>query len=122
MADDSPRTSTYSVEDLRRGVRLPTGTAQVLRVCASELRVRLPIDPADAQHWNDRYTLFGKGPNGDTEELRTVVDDQVPGDAAIDLVYPILPGYRYSLQVEFHDTDEPTSFFLFEDVPYAGLV
>ena len=108
-----------TIEQLERGVGLTTGKEHVLRVQPPQLHVRLPIDPADVSSWNDKYTLLGTGPTGDSEIVRTVSDDQVPGDAAVDLVYPIFPGHRYSLRIELGDPYPP--FFLFEDLPFTRL-
>lgn len=119
MAGERGTEQRVTLEELRAGLKLPTGSLHRLRVRRDELRVRLPIDPGEVGSWNDRYTLVGSGPSGDSEVGLTVADDQQPGDQFVDLVYPILPEHRYSLKIELGDGAQP--FFLFEDVPFSEL-
>jgi hypothetical protein len=84
-----------------------------------DLRLRLNIDPADARHRHDRFTLIGRGAGGYRRTL-SLKDDQRPGDEYVDLIFPDLSaGMRYSLQMTFGDSKAPQ--LLFSDVPFEQL-
>ena len=90
-----------TIGELLDAIQLETGVHHVLRVHFPKLRVRLPIDPAQAEHWDDRFILTTKYRGKTTTQVRTVKDDLVPGDAYVDLVFgQVLPGARYTLTVD----------------------
>ncbi len=90
----------------------------VLRPQKYRLRVRLPIDPQQAETCDDLFTLYSSG-----EEFRqtlSVSDDLVPGDQYVDLEYSgLVPGLTYSLEI--NPGQEGAPYLFFEDVPFAGL-
>lgn len=113
-ADSNPQDVT--TEELTEGLQLPGGN-HVLRVDVARFRVRLPVNPADTASWDDSFSLID---DGGARQTRTVANDQVPGDAYLDLVYLIKAGKSYSLEVNLGDPCQ--AFFLFEDKPYDELV
>lgn len=85
---------------------------------ATEVRVRLEIDPADAESADDRFRLFST--DGAYEQIKTCKDDLEKGDAFVDLLYTdLLPDKVYSLEVDFGQEGGPE--LVLEDVPFAEL-
>jgi len=109
-------------DELRRGALRSTGSEHALAASIRrELRVRLDVDPADARTCNDRFTLRGSGPSGlRYEQVRTVRDDLVPGDHAVDLLFDgLVPDLSYSLEIDPGRQGKP--YFAFEDVSWSRL-
>ena len=83
-----------------------------------ELRVRLDIDPGDASTHDDRFVLTSS--DGSYRQEKTVKDDQVPGDACLDLVFTELDRHTtYTLRVQHSAEDEP--YVLFEEESLSTL-
>lgn len=111
-----------TLEDLGLGVAVSTDGVHRIRVLRPKLRVRLAIDPGDARSRDDRFTLrgFAADGSGRYEQIRTVRDDLVPGDASVDLVFDgLLPGLSYSLEVDPGADGDP--YRVFEGLGWAKL-
>lgn len=109
-----------TIQELMRGVQLETGMLHRLRIRFPELRVRLPIDPRQAEHWDDRFVLTMVRDGAETQTVMTVMNDHLAGDACVDLVFKrLMPDARYTLVIE---SGEPaTSCALFEDRAHDEL-
>ncbi len=83
----------------------------------NKFKVRIPIDPADASSWDDRITLID---DGGAKQVRTVADDQLAGDAFLDLEYDVEEGKAYSLEIDLGAPHK--AFFLFEETSYKDLM
>jgi hypothetical protein len=86
------------------------------------IRVRIPIDPKKASSRDDKFKLVAKSdPNTvESEELRTVKDDLIEGDAYVDLVFAQgLPDRLYSLEIDPGNEGDP--YWMFEDTPASDL-
>lgn len=80
------------------------------------LTLSLAIPPAEAAQHADRFVL--KSTDGSFEVQKTVKDDKVPGDDAIDLEFKDLPtDKKFTLEVKYGDT----VIKLFEGVPFGEL-
>ena len=86
------------------------------------LHVRLEIDPQQATHHDDRFTLIG-GDQLDSPQYRkvaTVKDDQVPGDTWVDLIFAdLVPDVSYWLEIDPGAEGEP--YFVFEDAGWGQV-
>lgn len=82
-----------------------------------DLWVRVAITPDEAAKCGDKFVVSAT--DGSYKQTKTVKDDKVPGDDAIDLEYTDLFDDRnYSLEVV---PARGGSHFVFRDVPYAAL-
>lgn len=82
------------------------------------LSLRLAIDPNEASSIDDTFTLSST--DGSYYTILTIKDDQVPGDAFVDLTYDGLdPSLNYTLVIDLGADN--VSYALFEDVPYVEL-
>lgn len=82
-----------------------------------DLRIRLDIDPDDADIHDDKITL--RATDGSFSQTRTVRDDQRPGDEWLDVVFTKLPTDRdFTLEIDEGDGRVEK---VFENVPYAEL-
>jgi type VI secretion system secreted protein VgrG len=80
------------------------------------LTLSLAIPPAEAAMHADRFVL--KSTDGSFKSEKTVKDDKVPGNDAIDLEFKDLPSdKKFTLEVKCGDT----VIKLFEDVPFSEI-
>jgi hypothetical protein len=137
LLDPDARTADISVEkvqlegsrDRPRVLYLPrawtqkglaTGRSHTIRArpVPGDLYLRLPIDPEDAKELEDRFTL--ESADGSYRQERSVKDDLIEGDGALDLLFTDLPrSGRYSLSVDPGGGRQP--YCLIEGVTYEEL-
>lgn len=100
---------------------LPHERPYQLRVRAGELRLRLRIDPGDAETMDDRFVLRSADDPPSYLVTRTIRDDTRPGDRCLDLHYEGLDtGLSYTLEIYRSAHDEQPER-LFECIPFAQL-
>ena len=85
---------------------------------ATELKLRVDLDPEDAPGWDDTFVL--KSADGSYSQSRSIRDDLVPGDRFVDLLFTSLdPEQDYTLEVKLGA--EAGSEVLFEEIPFVEL-
>jgi hypothetical protein len=104
---------------LLRSVRKDESTVPVVvKSTPVELIVRLEIDPADAAHQGDWFSL--RSTDGNYQQHRSVKDDHTPGDQCVDLLFTgVDPALRYSLEVDPRPSGQ--AHLVFENRPYSEL-
>lgn len=108
------------LDALVEGISITTDTIHQFRVELATLHVRLPINPKHARSLDDRFRLLMISSEGQYEQVKTVSDDAMPGDDAVDLIYANLhSGARYSLEVDPGADGAP--YFVFEEMSFAEL-
>jgi hypothetical protein len=81
-----------------------------------DLWIRLHIDPREASNRADIFVLSSS--DGAIRQVRTIADDQIPGDDCVDLVFrSLILEKSYSLAVKKNGVDLP----VFEDVSGQAL-
>lgn len=111
----------FTVHDLVVGVTRPTAETHELRLLVLTIRVRLEIDPNDSASRDDRFILRATKGSAEQQIIKTIKDDQVPGDASVDLVYEHLwRDHRYTLEVDPGAEGEP--YLVFKDVGLSTLL
>ena len=94
-----------------------THTIRLKTVPGLSVWIRLDVTPEEAADVGDRFVLTST--DGSYSKEKTVKDDQVPGDAYIDLRYTGLSREKsYTLKVK---TSAGASLTLFENAPYDDL-
>ena len=103
---------TLKSAELTKPLRLATGQSHVVCIMIPRLRIRLDVDPAAPQSWDDRFELTIEGPSGKKVVCKTVKDDLVPGDNFVDLDFGIILHDRtYTLAVDPGAQGEPYPIF-----------
>lgn len=111
----------FTAHELIAGQTRGTGEVHEFRLLNITLKVRLSIDPNDTHSRDDRFILHAVKGSADNQIIKTIKDDQVPGDAAVDLVYEHLwRDHRYTLEVDPGAEGEP--YNVFKDLPLQQLV
>jgi hypothetical protein len=102
-----------------REVKKDQSTVKVLvKSKPQDLILRLQIDPADAAHAQDWFSL--RSSDGSYEQHRKIKDDLTPGDKCVDLLFTGLDTeLKYSLEVDSRPNGG--KHFLFQDVSYGEL-
>lgn len=99
--------------------KVKSGESSPLVHATPVLHMRLLIDPAQAEHRDDTFTL--KSSDGSYERKLTVADDFVPGDEFVDLLFDGLKrSLKYTLEVDPGEQGEPHN--LFEELSYQELL
>ncbi|CDH44893.1 hypothetical protein [Candidatus Contendibacter odensensis] len=81
------------------------------------LAVDLHINPDAPQAKDDHYRLLNE--DGSLHQERTVIDDAIPGDGYLTLIFTgLIPGCKYSLEVDLGAEGRYLSFYkvLLEDL------
>jgi hypothetical protein len=111
----------FTVHDLVVGVTRTTKEVHELRLLVLSIRVRLAINPNDTSSRDDEFILHATRGSAAQKIIKTIKDDQVPGDNSVDLVYEHLwRDHRYSLEVNPGAEGEP--YHVFQDVPLSQLL
>lgn len=111
----------FTVHDLVVGVTRMTEEVHELRVLVLKVRVRLAINPNDTASRDDQFILHAVRGSSEQKIIKTIKDDQVPGDNSVDLVYEHLwRDHRYTLEVDPGAEGEP--YQVFKDVPLSQLI
>lgn len=109
-----------TVDELRGGSDVATGTESIFMLIRLDFRVRLEINPADARTRDDRFTLRGTSGPCSYHQVKTVRDDQVVGDECVDLVFTgLVRNARYELEVD--PGHEGSPYVVFKDLPCAEM-
>lgn len=108
------------IRELLDGIELQTDEEHRLRVLYPKLFVRLPIDPANIESWDDRFILTMTRAGTKRDFVLTVKDDHTPGDAYVDLIFKhLMPDARYTLTID-PGADGPL-YEVFTDRPHDEL-
>lgn len=111
----------FTLSDLVVGVARTTDEVHELRVLNLKIRVRLAINPDDSASRDDQFILHAARGSAAQKIIKTIKDDQVPGDNSVDLVYEHLwRDHRYTLEVDPGAEGEP--YHVFSDVALSSLI
>ena len=90
----------------------------VVKPTPAEIILRLEIDPAEAEHANDWFSL--RSTDGSYEQHHKIKDDMTPGDKFVDLLFTgVDAALSYSMEVDSRPNGK--KHFLFENVEYSKL-
>jgi hypothetical protein len=110
-----------TVHELKAGVSRQTTEVHELRLVNLTLRVRLAIDPNATASRDDKFILHAVKGSAEQQIIKTIADDQVPGDSSVDLVYEHLwRDHRYTLEVDPGAEGEP--YNVIQDTPLQQLL
>ncbi|KMQ49648.1 hypothetical protein CHISP_3432 [Chitinispirillum alkaliphilum] len=84
------------------------------------IHIRLPINPDDEKHQNDKYRLFSTDESRTYDRILTVKDDKIPCNDYLDLKYDELdPSLSYTLEIDHGEGGR--KYYGFEKIRYEDL-
>jgi hypothetical protein len=110
-----------TTDDLDQPLTLATGRRHVIHLPDTHrLHLRFDVDPNDPRTFDDRFVLEMTHAGTTYRQTKTLRDDQIPGDAFVDLVFEgCRPGATYTV---IHDPGaDGKPLVVLDSVPFAEL-